>query len=73
MAKHKRKTNMTERYHIPSPEQSTTVQARLAQIAAKLGTTVDELLESYGDAQTVIERFDSGSIQLLSEELAEAE
>jgi hypothetical protein len=73
MAKQKKRQTKMEHYKIPSPEKSISVQARLEQIANKLGTSVTDLLESYGDAQTVIERFDSGNIQLLSEELSEVE
>jgi hypothetical protein len=46
---------------------SRAIQIRLAQIAQKLGTTTIELLEQYGDARTVIEKFDSGNLQLLVE------
>jgi len=45
-----------------------TTQIKLLRIAKKLGSSVEELLESYGDAQTVIEKFDSGALTLLSED-----
>jgi hypothetical protein len=48
-------------------EASRNVQLRLEEIARKLGTSVSELLESYGDAKTIIEKFDSGSVSLLME------
>jgi hypothetical protein len=48
-------------------EASRNVQLRLEEIARKLGTSVSDLLESYGDAQTIIEKFDSGNISLLIE------
>jgi hypothetical protein len=47
---------------------SRAIQIRLAQIAQKLGTTTTDLLEQYGDARTIIEKFDSGSLQLLVEQ-----
>lgn len=47
---------------------SRAIQIRLAQIAQKLGTTTTDLLEQYGDARTVIEKFDSGNLQLLVEQ-----
>lgn len=47
------------------------IQIKLSEIAKRLGTTVPSLLESYGDAETVIEKFDSGRLQLLNEEDSE--
>ena len=55
----------------PKPEVSRTVQIRLAEIARKLGTSVSSLIEDYGSPEVVIERFDSGSLQLLNEEDSE--
>lgn len=63
MAK-KKKRPTRERVIEPTPR---TVQIQLSNIAKKLGTTVPELLESYGDAQTIIEKFDSGDLALLTE------
>jgi hypothetical protein len=45
-----------------------TTQIKLLHIARKLGTSVEELMESYGDAQTIIEKFDSGPLTLLTED-----
>lgn len=45
-----------------------TVQIRLSNIARKLGTTVPVLLESYGDARSIIEKFDAGNLILLTED-----
>lgn len=40
---------------------------RLEEIALFLGSSVNTLLEQYGDPKTVIEKFEKGEIQLLNE------
>jgi hypothetical protein len=65
MAKRKKKVSSTKKR--PVEATSRTTQIKLADIARKLGSTVSELLESYGDAETIIEKFDSGSLSLLVE------
>lgn len=42
-------------------------QIKLESIAQKLGTSVEQLIEDYGAPETVIEKFDSGELQLLNE------
>lgn len=44
------------------------LQIRLEEIAERLGSSVNTLLEQYGNAQTVIEKFEKGELQLLNEE-----
>jgi hypothetical protein len=39
----------------------------ITEIADKLGTTVEQLLNEYGDAETVIEMYNTGKLRLLSE------
>jgi hypothetical protein len=39
----------------------------LEEIAEKLGTTIENLLEEYGDEETVIEKFNSGELKLLND------
>lgn len=63
--KRKKKTTSKPR---PIETTSRTTQIRLVNIARKLGTSVPALLESYGDAETIIEKFDTGSLSLLTEE-----
>lgn len=48
-------------------EHSRSNQIKLETIAQKLGTSVGQLLEDYGSPETVIEKFDSGELQLLNE------
>lgn len=64
----KRKKRKTPAKQRPVEETSRTTQIKLANIARKLGTSVPALLESYGDAATVIEKFDTGSLSLLVED-----
>jgi len=66
MAKKKRRVSPIKKR--PIEITSRTTQIRLANIARKLGTTIPALLESYGDAETVIEKFDSGNLSLLVED-----
>jgi hypothetical protein len=40
----------------------------ILEIANKLGTTVDQLLAEYGDADIVVEMYKAGTLKLLSEE-----
>jgi hypothetical protein len=68
MAKKKKKSTKRAPKKRVSNEASRSVQIRLNAIAHKLGTTVPDLLESYGDAETVIEKFDSGNLSLLVED-----
>lgn len=65
MAKKKKKASSSKKR--PVETTSRTTQIKLVDIARKLGSTVSELLESYGDAETIIEKFDSGSLSLLVE------
>jgi len=68
MAKKKKKRKAPSIKKRPTETTSRTTQIRLANIARKLGTTVPALLESYGDAETIIEKFDSGNLSLLVED-----
>lgn len=68
MAKKRKKRSTAPKKPRPVEITPRTIQIRLANIARKLGTTVPELLESYGDAETIIEKFDSGNLSLLVEE-----
>lgn len=47
------------------PSRST--QIKLESIAQKLGTSVGQLLEDYKTPETVIEKFESGELQLLND------
>jgi len=71
MARKKKSTTISKKNKLENVLRTT--QIKLANIANKLGTNVDELLASYGDAQTIIEKFDSGSLSLLTEEEEEEE
>lgn len=42
-------------------------QIKLQEIAERLGTRVDTLLEEHGDPKTVIEKYESGELMLLNE------
>lgn len=42
-------------------------QIKLQEIASKLGTKIESLLEEYGDPQTIVEKYEKGEIQLLNE------
>jgi len=63
-----RKKRSVEKTLEEKEEISRTIQIRLVEIARRLGTTVNDLLESYGDPKTIIEKFDSGNISLLVEQ-----
>lgn len=62
MARKKKKEAVTE-----EPVVSRSVQIKLEMIAQRLGTSVGQLLENYGRPEDVIEKFDSGELQLLNE------
>lgn len=59
---------MARRKKIEKRDPTRTEQIRLADIASKLGTNVNDLLESYGDPKTIIDKFDSGDLRLIVEE-----
>ena len=67
MSKRKKKPTTNKKAR-PVEATPRTMQIRLANIARKLGTNVPDLLESYGDADTIIEKFDTGSLSLLTED-----
>ncbi len=46
---------------------SRSVQIQLESIAQRLGTSVGQLLEVYDTPETVIEKFNTGELQLLNE------
>ena len=68
MARKKKNTTATARKKVDAEVVLRTTQIKLAEIANRLGTNIDELLQSYGDAQTIIEKFDTGSLMLLNED-----
>lgn len=44
------------------------LEIKLDEIASRLGTTVNDLLESYGDdPQLIIEKFDTGKLRMINE------
>lgn len=43
------------------------LQVKLSEIASRLGTSVDLLVEQHGDPETVVEKWESGELQLLNE------
>lgn len=66
MAKRKKRIKPKKISRSPDiPTRST--QIKLETIARKLGTSVSFLLESYGDPEIIIEKFDSGDLMLLVE------
>jgi len=42
-------------------------QKKIEEIAAALGTTVRELLESFGDPKHIIEEYKNGNLRILNE------
>jgi hypothetical protein len=51
----------------PKENVSRTTQIKLNEIANKLGTTVEKLMESYNDPKEVIKKYESGELKLLTE------
>ena len=48
-------------------EMDRSLQVKLSEIASRLGTSVDMLVEQHGDPETVVEKWESGELQLLNE------
>jgi predicted DNA-binding protein YlxM (UPF0122 family) len=42
-------------------------QKKLKEIAEKLGTSTQQLLEEYKNADAIIEKYETGELQLLNE------
>lgn len=51
----------------PKENVSRTKQIKIDEIANKLGTTVEKLLEEYKNPDAIIKKFESGELRLLSE------
>lgn len=51
----------------PVENVSRSTQIKLGEIAGKLGTTIEKLMESYNDPKEVIEKYEKGELQLLNE------
>ena len=54
--------------HMTKSDKQNITQIKLEEIAERLGSNVYTLLEQYGDAKTIIEKFEKGELQLLNEE-----
>lgn len=48
-------------------EMDRSLQVKLSEIASRLGTSVDLLVEQHGDPETVVKKWESGELQLLNE------
>ena len=68
MARKKRVMRKEKIRTMPNDGDFRTTQIKLLRIAKKLGSSVEELIESYGDAKTVIDKFDSGALSLITED-----
>lgn len=48
-------------------EMDRSIQIKLQEIASRLGTSVDMLVESHGDPETIVSKYEAGELQLLNE------
>ena len=51
----------------PKENVSRTEQVKLNEIANKLGTTIEKLMESYKNPSEIISKYESGELKLLNE------